>query len=393
MTSSRTPSKPSKVCFVQPVQSPYWTARLRALAADDELRVYLLLERESFAHRPGWRPEPIKGIDTVFLGSSIVATARNGKDLGYEIKGVRSIPWRLLPVLWRYRPDVTVVCNSTQLLLALPYKWLKKGRLAIIVEDTPHSTRNLGRLSAWIKAWIYRRADAWFAFSEDAQRYLKGIGLESGVRRSYWSLDMLTFQRGGALEEKSVKCLQTCDHSCTVIFVGALVVNKGVALLLESWRHLSASVRGRSRLVLVGSGPMSGEVQAYIQKNDLAEVETVGQVPYETVRDLLARSDLLVLPTLQDLYSLTVIEAMACGCAVITTPFNGARELVIEGETGWIVDPTAPQALTRALEHALSTEVDLPRMGEAARQQVTRLDNREVMRLFAKFLHEIAEGK
>jgi len=377
---------------VQPVQAPYWTVRLRELAAH-HLRITLLLEREGFAHRPGWHPEPIERVDTVFLGSSVVATARSGKDLGYEIKGIRSIPWRLLPALWRLHPDVSVVCNATQLLLALPYKWLRKGRLVIIVEDTPHSTRNLGKLDAWIKAWIYRRADAWFAFSEDAQRYLKGIGLESGVRRSYWSLDMLAFQRDEALEDKSVRCLQTYDHSCTVIFVGALVVNKGVALLLESWRHLPVSVRGRSRLVLVGSGPMSGEVEAYIQENDLAEVETVGQVPYETVRDLLARSDLLVLPTLQDLYSLTVLEAMACGCAVITTPFNGARELVVEGETGWIVDPTVPWALTRILEHALSAEVDLSRMGEAARKNVARLDNREVMRLFAKSLYEIAESK
>jgi len=378
---------------VQPVQSPYWTERLRILAAYPDLNVTLLLERESFAHRPGWKPEAIEGMRTDVLNSIVMRSKRKGSDLGYETQTIRSVPWRLPIALWRLRPDVVVLCNPTQMLLAWPLKHIFGLRLALIVEDTPHATRNLGWSSRKVRGWAYRRADLWFAFSEDANRYLASIGIRERVKRSSWSLDMKTFQPAG---KTGMGGEDRGNHSSlrTVLFVGQLVPQKGVLPLLDAWSQLPLAIRHRSRLLLVGDGPLRGQITKLLQEQALEEVRLLGPLPYSDVRELLLDADLFVLPTLQDLFSLTVLEAMACGCPVLTTPFNGARELVDDAYSGWIVDPTQRNALTSCLQHALSANVDLRQMRRAARERVQGMDNTIVMDQFRRDLVDlVAEEK
>lgn len=376
------------VCFVQPIQSPYWTERLNSLATHEEVELTLLLERASFAHRPGWIPEPIEGVAVEILGSSVVNSIRNGEDLGYKIKSIRSIPWRLPLVLQRLRPNIVVVCNATQLLLVLPLKLLYTIKIVLIVEDTPHATRNLSWLAKNVKGFVYRKADQSFAFSEDAKNFLKQIRVKKNIERSSWSLDMLKFIPNPEKME-FVKKQQFKKSSKTVVFVGSLVVNKGVRQLLDSWQALPGKVRENSKLVLVGSGSLHEEIEQFLLVNTLNEVQLLGQIPYLQVRDLLQKADLLVLPTLQDLFSLTVLEAMACGCPVITTPFNGARELIEENITGWIVDPTKEGALTKTLVHALSEATNLQEMGIAAREKVRQMNNYSVMNKFLDSLRKL----
>jgi len=380
------------ITFLLPIQSPYYTRRLECLSLHDDLKLTLLLERSTFSHRPGWKHEPINGVSVEVLGSQVLATASNGGDLGYQIHGIRSIPWKLSIALWRLRPDIVVLCNATQLLLALPFKWLVGGCFVLVVEDTPHATRNLSGFRSLVKKWIYQRADNFLAFSEDAKCFLNKMGIRRGIQRSSWSLDMAEF-RPDKTDFIVDKCQYPNRRDRVVIFVGAFIINKGVLLLLEAWNKLPLLVRENSKLLMVGSGSMRADMEIYIRENELAEVEILGQLPYTQVRDLLRSSDFLVLPTLQDLFSLTVLEAMACGCPVITTPYNGARELVNEGENGWLVDPTKPGALTSVLESALSDQTDLREMGRKARERVEQMDNTIVMNEFAQVLRNLVSTR
>jgi glycosyltransferase involved in cell wall biosynthesis len=379
---------PLKICFVQPIQSPYWTDRLKVLAGYLDLELSLLLDRAAFVHRPGWKPEPINGVQIDIIRSSVFRSTSYGDDLGYRIDGIRSIPWRLVAELWRIRPDVVVVCNATQLFFSLPSKWIFGVRLALIVEDTPHATRNLSAINRKLKTILYRRADRWFAFSEDAKLLLKQMGIQEGVLKSSWSLDMSKFRPKLFLKEVSQG--KDARSACTVLFVGQLIPRKGVMLLLESWCSLPLECREGARLLIVGDGPLRQEINTFLDKSGMYNVQTLGQRPYAEVRDLMSQANLFVLPTLEDLFSLTVVEAMACACPVITTPFAGARELVAEGENGWVVDPTQPGALAAALAKAFSSQSNLDEMGRKARERIEHLDNALVMDEFAQALRELA---
>lgn len=374
-----------RVCFVQPVQSPYWSKRFLALGDDKRLCITLLLERASLLHRPGWTPSEIENVSVEVLDGLVIPSSRKSKEFGYQISGVRSLPWRLLPWLWRNRPDVVVLCNAGQLLFAIPVAKLLKIKVVLIVEDTPHATRNAGFLPRLFKKWLYKTANLLLPFSDDAERFLHEIGCKQSVERSSWSLDMELFSPGG----KWLDCRPALSVRKKVIFIGAMVNNKGVKQLMDAWDSLPESLRMVSELTLVGTGPLMEEVKAWAMKSRDSRITITGQVPYLAVRDMLRVSDLLVLPTLQDLYSLTVLEAMACGCPVITTPFNGARELVEEGKTGWVVDPTCPGQFVEALRTALSGESDLARMGRNARERVSRMDNVVVMRQLSQSLQAL----
>ena len=357
---------------------PYRTERLQALSRHPELDLVLLLEHAGFNHRPGWAPVPIEGVRIEVLGSALAGVKQESPDLGYIIQGVRSIAWKLPFRLLGFKPDVLVVCNATQLLLVLPLRiWLGR-RIVLNVEDTPHATRKHGRFSRLVRSWVYRRADRFFAFSEEAERYLRIIGVRGIVDRTSWSLDMNKFHAAGDSRKPLGDPINGL-RKIRFLFVGRLVPGKGLMQLLQAWLRLPMKTRSRTVLQVVGAGPLAQEAKSFTQTHGMNEVEFTGSVPYLQMPELYSSADVFILPTLQDLYSLTVLEAMACGCPVITTPFNGASELVTEGETGWLVDPTDTMALTDILCRALEDPGRLAEMGRKARARVEQMDNTLVM--------------
>ncbi len=375
-----------RIALVQPVQSPYWTERLKWLGEDQRVCCTLLLERESFSHRPGWKPTAIKGVDIQVLGSSLVAQNKKDESMGFSFKEVRSIPWSLFLWLFKERPDLLVVCNATQILISwIPVRMLGV-KMALIVEDTLYANRNLKGIKKWVKRFAYRRADSWFAFSSDARNYLNSFGITHNIVRTSWSVDVKRFS---SAKEKS----KTAGKERVVLFVGALTERKGILKLIESWQKINLNVREGWRLMIVGSGPLEKRVRQLAGDEKSGDILCMGQMDYQSVIDMYKKSRLLVLPTLQDLFSLTVVEAIASGCAVITTPYNGARELVKEGENGWIADPLKEGELQSVLEQALSSEELLEEMGKKSLEIANELDNHKVMNRFADALVKMAAEK
>jgi glycosyltransferase involved in cell wall biosynthesis len=85
------------------------------------------------------------------------------------------------------------------------------------------------------------------------------------------------------------------------------------------------------------------------------------------LRDLYRNADLFVLPTRAECFGIAAVEAMASGLPVIFGDVGAARDIVDDGETGWLIEPTA-EALARALEYALDRREQLPHMGRRARE-------------------------
>ena len=133
----------------------------------------------------------------------------------------------------------------------------------------------------------------------------------------------------------------------------------------------------------MGSGPQDAEAKAYVDNFSLQEVIFLGQLTYESMRDTFLGVNVFILPTFQDLYSLVVLEAMACGCPVLTTPYNGASELIVPGETGWLFDVADDQSLENAIKLTIQNKEVLEGMGAKARQRVLEMDNSIVMSKWA----------
>jgi D-inositol-3-phosphate glycosyltransferase len=109
---------------------------------------------------------------------------------------------------------------------------------------------------------------------------------------------------------------------------------------------------------------------AAVEPRPYVQVHRLGPNTPE-LRALYRAADLLVLPTKADCFGHVAVEAMACGTPVLMTDIGGAPDIVVPGETGWLME--SPAELEAALERAVEAPEQLWRMGEAARERAERL--------------------
>ncbi|MHB1200798.1 MAG: TIGR03088 family PEP-CTERM/XrtA system glycosyltransferase [Polaromonas sp.] len=132
---------------------------------------------------------------------------------------------------------------------------------------------------------------------------------------------------------------------------------------------LAPELQARMRLVMVGEGPLRAQAQAVL---DAAGVGRLAWLPGERgdVPDIMRGLHAFALPSLAEGISNTILEAMASGLPVVATAVGGNADLVLQGQTGYLVSPSNPQAMAlRLLELAASPEQSRC-MGEAGHQRV-----------------------
>lgn len=162
-----------------------------------------------------------------------------------------------------------------------------------------------------------------------------------------------------------------------LVAIGRLVEQKGQLVLIEAL----ALARRRCpdlRLVLVGEGAMRGVIEAAIAAHHLQHAVTItGWVDEARVRSELAQAHGLVLPSFAEGLPMVVMEAMAAARPVIATYIAGIPELVLPGDTGWLVPAGEVAALAGALVAFARSPADrLAAMGAAGRARV--LDRHDV---------------
>jgi starch synthase (maltosyl-transferring) len=133
--------------------------------------------------------------------------------------------------------------------------------------------------------------------------------------------------------------------------VGRLDAQKGIPDLLAAAERVILA-DSAWHLALAGDGPCRG----WLVDQLATRPALAGRVHWLGVRNdipgLLRSADLLVLASLWEGMPNAVLEAMAAGRAVVATAVEGTAELVVPGETGWLVPPHDPEALGRALLEA-----------------------------------------
>ena len=90
------------------------------------------------------------------------------------------------------------------------------------------------------------------------------------------------------------------------------------------------------------------------------------------IRALLAATDLFVHPALRESFGVVIVEAMAMGCPVVSTPVGIAPEAVEEGATGVLASSHEPGDLAQAMRKALLARGEWATMGRVARERASR---------------------
>jgi glycosyltransferase involved in cell wall biosynthesis len=155
----------------------------------------------------------------------------------------------------------------------------------------------------------------------------------------------------------------------TAVFVGRLVREKGLDLLLNAWAQAFAD-RHDVRLDLVGHGELETGLRGQAEQLGIA-----GQVRFlghrAQVEDVLAEADFGILPSLIEGLSNTLLEFMASGLPVLASRVSGSEDFIVSGRNGWLVEAGDVAALAGALRDAARLDpTALHRLGDQARADV-----------------------
>ncbi len=162
------------------------------------------------------------------------------------------------------------------------------------------------------------------------------------------------------------------------IFIGRLVAYKGLDILLKALERVP-----ELRLDIVGAGPEGPRLRTLAQALAITDrVRWYGEYPDEDLPRRMADADFLVLPsvTVEEMFGLVVLEAMASGRPVITTALPSAvREVNVPGVTGLEVPLRDVPALAYALETLCRDPARRRNMGEAGRRRVNERFTQSMM--------------
>lgn len=146
------------------------------------------------------------------------------------------------------------------------------------------------------------------------------------------------------------------------IFVGSLGQRKGLSYLFEACRRLGSSVE----LTVIGTLPL---VSCPALEAELKRVRWIPSCPHAQVLQEMAAHDVFVFPSLFEGFGLVLLEAMAMGLPIITTPNTAGPDLFEDGREGFIVPIRSTEALMEKLE-LLGRDPDrVAAMGRAAAVQ------------------------
>jgi glycosyltransferase involved in cell wall biosynthesis len=122
-------------------------------------------------------------------------------------------------------------------------------------------------------------------------------------------------------------------------------------------------------LLLVGDGPLRAKLERQVRYLKIDQ-QVIFLGDRADVPDLLAAMDLFVHPSLSEGMPHAVMEAMATGLPVIASAVDGVQDLIVDSESGWLVEPAQPQQLAERIIFALENQALWPAIGQAATDRI-----------------------
>jgi len=238
------------------------------------------------------------------------------------------------------------------------------GRLArvpvVIAEEVGAPSH--GRLARVVYGQLYRHASAVVGVTQAACDYVRDVDgcPPSKLRRIYNCADPSHFP-----EVRHAPHGRVVPGRLSLLAVGRMVEVKNYAMLLDALSHVVES--GRSvHLRLAGEGPLKSALEEQAKRSGLAQhVEFLGF--RKDIQQLLRESDVFALPSHSEGCSISLIEAMASGTAVVTSAVPGNLEVLGDLASQSTAPPTDTQAWVRLLSGlADASEEELSRRGAAA---------------------------
>lgn len=137
------------------------------------------------------------------------------------------------------------------------------------------------------------------------------------------------------INKSYLKTKYNIEEGINLIYTGRISKDKNLEFLIDLFEDLQNSIE-KINLIFVGDGPDYEELKNSTINNK--NIYFIGRVKNEVISIILCGSDLLLFPSVIDTFGMTVLEAQACGIPAIVSDAGGAKEIVINNKTGYVIE-------------------------------------------------------
>lgn len=360
VTTAPADERKSKVVYWNNMPTPYIVDRFNALARRDRI---------DFEAWFSQRREPDRSWDVVEASWTF----------SYRYLPSLSVRGKALPVpgavLKRPAPEVIVSLYAHPSFIAgFNIARLRGIRTMFWVEPTFDAWMKRRTWKEALKRSLFSRVDGIVTTGPDGRRFCMRYGAPE--ERIFFLPYFNQFEHfhSGCLRAAVERPRLRADlglKGVTFICVGRLWKGKGLAYLLDAFRHLTDSSADNVSLLLVGDGEQGIHLRERCRREQIGNVVFTGFKQRNELPRYYAAADIFVFPTLGDPYGLVLDEAMACGLPVITTSAVGeVRERVDDGINGLVVPPADSNVLFDRMKLLAQDKELRNRLGRAAALKV-----------------------
>ena len=221
--------------------------------------------------------------------------------------------------------------------------------------------------------WIFNNADYILGLSRQSVKEVKSLGILSKkvVNFTYW-IDLKNYQTVADAKKKL-----SWEGKFIVLFVGRLVEEKGIKILLEAATLWDRNII----LAVVGSGPLEDEVKSIAAK--VANVQFIGPKSQFELALYYSGADILIVPSTGDEgFGRVIIEALACGTPIIAARKSGIIE-VMDTSVGELID-ISPTDIKQAVEALFKNQNKLKKLAGNCRKFAERRYSEKNVRTIIK---------
>lgn len=284
--------------------------------------------------------------------------------------------FRLWKALHRLKPDMVQTYNIGTLDVAPVARFAGVRRVVHAehgrdVADPGGTNRRYRAMRRWLQPFIAR----YVAVSADLETWLReSVGIAPGrIACIPNGIDIGRYAEAtGPREFRPLLGAFAAPGTLVVVNVGRLDPVKDQAGLIAAFKLMCDSAPEASaklRLVIVGEGICRKGLETHVAHLGLRDqVCLLGD--RKDVPEILAECDVFALSSVAEGIPLTLLEAMAAALPVVATRVGGVDEVVVDGVTGRLVEPSNPAALAQALRGYVEDESLRRQHGEAGRERV-----------------------
>jgi len=248
----------------------------------------------------------------------------------------------------------------------------QRFRFRVVCTRHDMGSQIVGDRREWLFRWSVRLTDRVIMVSQGVLEHFVGGRIVS-PRKAVVVLNGIRLDRPVRSDPdaraKARTTLGVSAETFVIGCVGRLVPLKDHATAIRALALLGreSPVAARIRLVIIGAGPLSGELRTLALSCGV-EQQVVLLGERGDVAELLPGLDVFVMPSLTEGHSIALLEAAAAGLPIVATAVGGNPEIIADGVTGLLVPAGKPEPLAERLRLILSDADLADRLGSGARR-------------------------